>query len=171
MEEQRYDYDGQLYPRSSFLEEYGDQGAALWDQAKRAEPPAAAKPPAAAAAARDEGGGHAARPRHMQPLHVERGASTGATPMGATPQRPRVNIVWHKCTDLRLHDHEPLSLAHAVRSMSSESSSTYSVVRSVVSSTTLQHCQSSNLSHSRTRCCPYLVGACRDRSCCAATLP
>ena len=145
MEEQRYDYDGQLYPRSSFLEEYGDQGAALWDQAKRAQPPAAAKPPAAAAAAakppaaaaatRDEGGGHAARPRHMQPLHVERGASMGATPMGATSARPRVNIVWHKCTDLRLHDHEPLSLAHAVRSMSSKSSSTYSVVRLVVSST------------------------------------
>ena len=106
MEEQRYDYDGQLYPRNSFLEEYGDQGAALWDQAKRAEPPAAAKPPAAAAAARDEGGGHAARPRHMQPIHAERGASTGATLTGATSARPRVNIVWHKCTDLRLHDHE-----------------------------------------------------------------
>ena len=94
MEEQRYDYDGQLYPRSSFLEEYGQaQGAALWDQAQRAEPPAAAKPPAAAAV---EGSSHAARARHMQP--------SIATPRATT--RPRINIVWHKCTDLRLHDHE-----------------------------------------------------------------
>ena len=101
MEEQRYDYDGQLYPRSSFLEEYGQaQGAAIWNQAQRAEPPAAAKPPAAAAV---EGIGHAARARHMQPIHVERGASI-ATPRATT--RPRINIVWHKCTDLRLHDHE-----------------------------------------------------------------
>ena len=31
---------GQLYPRSSFLEEYGDKGAALWEKAKLAEKPA-----------------------------------------------------------------------------------------------------------------------------------
>jgi len=35
--------------------------------------------------------------------------------MSAAPRatRPRINIVWHKCTDLRLHDHEALALAHA----------------------------------------------------------
>ena len=55
-EERRYDHvDSQLYSRSSFLEEYGDEGAARWEGAKPAERPAtvarrpaAAKQPAAA---------------------------------------------------------------------------------------------------------------------------
>ena len=31
---------------------------------------------------------------------------------GMASRLPRVNIVWHKCTDLRLHDHEASLLAH-----------------------------------------------------------
>ena len=37
-EEQRYD-GGQLYPRSSFMEEYGEQGAAFWERAERPAAP------------------------------------------------------------------------------------------------------------------------------------
>jgi deoxyribodipyrimidine photolyase len=33
--------------------------------------------------------------------------------MAATTAKSAVNVVWHKCTDLRVHDNECISLAHA----------------------------------------------------------
>ena len=32
----------------------------------------------------------------------------------ANQPREKINVVWHKCTDLRLHDHEASSLAHSI---------------------------------------------------------
>lgn len=31
--------------------------------------------------------------------------------------KPRVNVVWHKMSDLRVHDHEPLARAHLETSL------------------------------------------------------
>ena len=77
VEEQRYDEsDGQLYPWSSFLQVYGDQGAALWAKAKPAQKPAerpvVAKRPAAVkqpptSNAGRQGSGGAARKQPIQP--------------------------------------------------------------------------------------------------------
>ena len=34
--------------------------------------------------------------------------------------KPRVNVVWHKMSDLRVHDHEPLARAHLETRASAE---------------------------------------------------
>eukprot|EP00929_Paragymnodinium_shiwhaense_P034665 TRINITY_DN18832_c0_g1_i1.p1 TRINITY_DN18832_c0_g1~~TRINITY_DN18832_c0_g1_i1.p1 ORF type:complete len:690 (-),score=104.54 TRINITY_DN18832_c0_g1_i1:913-2940(-) len=46
---------------------------------------------------------------------LESAATPSAAAGGAGGLRPRVYVVWHKHSDLRLHDHEPLSRAHLQR--------------------------------------------------------
>eukprot|EP00927_Polykrikos_kofoidii_P068797 TRINITY_DN64133_c0_g1_i1.p1 TRINITY_DN64133_c0_g1~~TRINITY_DN64133_c0_g1_i1.p1 ORF type:complete len:873 (+),score=104.95 TRINITY_DN64133_c0_g1_i1:105-2723(+) len=56
-----------------------------------------------------------------QPTHAA--PSTDTCSIAVTPNeiancstsRPRVNVVWHKHSDLRIHDHEPVSQAHLER--------------------------------------------------------
>lgn len=45
------------------------------------------------------------------PYDVKQSFQTQTLPSAST-SRPRVNVVWHKMSDLRLHDHEPVSRAH-----------------------------------------------------------
>lgn len=39
-------------------------------------------------------------------------ASNAQVTLTAQGGKPRVNVVWHKMSDLRLHDHEALARAH-----------------------------------------------------------
>ena len=39
-------------------------------------------------------------------------ASNAQVTLTAQGAKPRVNVVWHKMSDLRLHDHEALARAH-----------------------------------------------------------
>lgn len=39
--------------------------------------------------------------------------SSGAPAFGPSADKPRINVVWFKYTDLRIHDHAPLRAAHA----------------------------------------------------------
>lgn len=41
-----------------------------------------------------------------------RTAASSSTSRGSPGPKPRVNVVWHKMSDLRLHDHEALARAH-----------------------------------------------------------